>query len=109
MNARQPEGAKPRQQRRRRIDRRLSGRQRVQLEVELGRAAQQPFQRAKHLDGPATKPRSSLDHTSVETSMAVFVIRMLFTEPGLPPRARLEMVPAVEMTVPFFEIGRAHV
>jgi hypothetical protein len=54
------------------------------------------------LDGPGTKPRSLADQTSVETSIAPFVMRMLFTDPGRPTRARLEIVPAVEMTVPFF-------
>jgi hypothetical protein len=38
----------------------------------------------------------------VETSILSGVMRMLFTDPGRPPRARFEMVPAVEMTVPFF-------
>jgi hypothetical protein len=42
-----------------------------------------------------------LDQTSVETSIAFVVMRMLFTEPGRPPRALFEIVPAVEMTVPF--------
>jgi hypothetical protein len=60
------------------------------------------FQREKHLAGPATKSRRSSDHTSVDTSMPVSVIRMLFTDDGRPPRERLLIVPDVDTIVPFF-------
>jgi len=102
VNPREPECAQTRQKLRRSI---AGGCRRscrlIQLEVELGGAAEESLQRSKHLDGPGTKPRSAPDQTSVETSIAAVVMRMLLTEPGRPPRARFEIVPAVEMTVPF--------
>lgn len=102
MNPRHPQSAQSRQQLPGGIGGRRCRWKRAQLEVELGSTPEKPFQRPKHLEGPATKARSPFDQRSVETSIASFVIRMLFTDPGLPPRARLEIVPAVEMTVPFF-------
>ena len=91
----------PRSPRTRRGRRRRQNGQ-VQLRWIEVAAPEQPLQRAKHLAGPGTKLFVSSAHTSVDTSMLSLVMRMLFTEPGRPPRARLEIVPAVEMTVPFF-------
>src|SRR5207248_2924117 len=45
-------------------------------------------QRAKHFTGPGMKFCSSFDQRSVETSMSVSVMRMLFTDDGRPPRDR---------------------
>jgi hypothetical protein len=39
---------------------------------------------------------------SVDTSSSVGLIRIRFTDDGRPPRERFEIVPAVEITVPFF-------
>src|SRR3954467_10129373 len=63
---------------------------------------EQPLQRLKHLVGPGTKLLSADDHTSVDTSTCSGDSRMLFTDDGRPPRMRLDTVPAVEITVPFF-------
>ena len=103
MNTGEPERAQSGEQLIGRIGRERRGtRNMVQLQIELGRPTEQTLQRAKHFDGPGTKPRSSADQTSVETSIVSVVIRMLLTEPGRPPRALFEIVPDVEMTVPFF-------
>jgi hypothetical protein len=42
------------------------------------------------------------DHTSVDISMSLAVMRMLLTDDGRPPRERLLIVPDVETIVPFF-------
>lgn len=57
--------------------------------------------RLKHFAGPVTKLPTSSDQRSVDTSISAGVIRMLLTDDGRPPRERLEIVPAVEMIVPF--------
>ena len=79
---------------------------RGELEDELGGvwtvAEEEVAQRAKHCDAPATKVRILSDHTDVETSIVVGDRVMTFTDDGRPPRERLDTVPAVEMTVPFF-------
>ncbi len=80
---------------------------RGELEDELGGiravvAEKEVAQRAKHCDAPATKVVILSDQTDVETSMLAGDRVMTFTDDGRPPRDRLETVPAVEMTVPFF-------
>ena len=79
---------------------------RGELEDELGGvwtvAEEEVAQRAKHCDAPATKVRILSDQTEVETSIVVSDRVMTFTDDGRPPRERLETVPAVEITVPFF-------
>ena len=78
-------------------------RRRVHVERELGGVAAAPerrSQRAKHFTGPATKFWFSSDHSSVDTSISLSVIRMLFTDDGRPPLDRLLMVPAVDTIVP---------
>lgn len=42
------------------------------------------------------------DQMFVVTSICAGRIRITFTDDGLPPRERLDTVPAVEITVPFF-------
>ena len=78
---------------------------RLQIERELRRIAAAPengSQRAKHFTGPAMKSRFSFDQRSVDTSISLSVMRMLFTEDGRPPRDRLLIVPAVDTIVPRF-------
>ena len=74
----------------------------VELEHELRRVAssEQRFQRVKHCSGPGENARVSLDQTSVDTSISLSLMRMLFTDDGRPPRDRSLIVPEIEMTVP---------
>ena len=51
---------------------------------------------------PETNPPEGAFQTSVDTSIFSDVMLMLLTDDGRPPRMRLDTVPAVEMTVPFF-------
>ena len=73
-----------------------------QHELRLVPATEHRLQRAKHFTGPATNVDSLADQTSVDTSISVALIRMLFTDEGRPPRERLLIVPDVEMIVPRF-------
>lgn len=79
----------------------------VEFETQLCGIRVQPspgnpiLQRLKHFTGPATKFDASSDQSIVDTSISAGVMRMLFTDDGRPPRERFEIVPAVEMIVPF--------
>ena len=65
-------------------------------------ATEEAGQRLKHFARPGANVRASGDQRSVDTSISSGVMRMLLTDDGRPPRERFEMVPAVEMIVPFF-------
>ena len=86
--------------------RRRAARPALEPELELRRivapTAKESRQRAKHLAGPDTKPPEAAFQTSVDTSIFSGVMLMLLTDDGRPPRMRLDIVPAVEITVPFF-------
>ena len=75
---------------------------RLEIEYKLYLAAGEKLsQRSKQRCGPATKVLLSSDQIRVVTSIVFSVMLMTFTDDGLPPRDRLDTVPAVEITVPF--------
>ena len=77
-------------------------RRRLEIEYKLYLAPGEKLsQRSKQRCGPATKVLLSSDQIRVVTSIVFSVILITFTDDGLPPRDRLDTVPAVEITVPF--------
>ena len=99
----QPAQSEPAQQREQLVGVPWRGVRQAELQLRrVATAAQQSGQRAKHLTGPDTKPPLAAFQTSVDTSMFSGVMLMLLTDDGRPPRIRLDTVPAVEITVPFF-------